>query len=339
VEDVGGYLRSLAKQSLLAKPRKVIGITGSVGKTTVKDFTATLLAAKFQVAKTVASHNSKLTLPLTILNAPLSDVLVLEMGMSEPGDLDRLIDIAPPDIAVITKVGLAHAASFPGGIEEIAHHKRTIFSHPRTKIHLSDFPLHAPYTFSITDPEATFFLDNHRILENSCPSPSFQLPFKLPHFLHNFLAAASIARLAGLSWEEIFSKLHALQLPPMRFETFSRHGVQFINDAYNANPESMRAALQSLSLYSGRKIALLGSMKELGSFSSASHLEIIQYAASIADLILTLGPEMEGLPHAIHFRDHASLASHLRYLLMPGDTVLIKGSRSMEMEKILCYFT
>ena len=360
VEDVGAGLQELARFSLKEAHAQVVGITGSVGKTTAKDFTATLLEGKFRVGKNISSYNTKLTLPLTILNRKGDEeVLVLEMGMSEPGDIGRLLAIAPPDVALITKVSLAHAAFFPGGLQEIARGKGEIFSHPKTRAVVFDHAFHEfseevgkikgeKSSFSLIDRSADFFLSPHEdrfiVDERGVRAYQFDLPFKQPHIIHNFLAAASVARQMKMEWDEINRQIGKLQLPKMRFEQFEKGGISFINDAYNANPESMRAALSSLPepKEGGKRIAVLGSMKELGAFSESSHRDIGRLAQKYIDHLLVLGEEAAPLCEAFvevkkpgeFFSDHKSLAERLSALMSPGDVVLVKGSRSMKMETV-----
>ncbi len=340
VDDVVLSLQTLAKKSLEGASIQIVGITGSVGKTTTKDFTATLLEGKYRVGKTLQSQNSKLTLPLTVLNR-LDDieVLVLEMGMSEPGDIERLVGIAPPDIAVLTKVALAHAAFFPGGLSEIARGKGAIFSSPKTRCALFDRDfLHYPEVVEKIQCEKKIFSEE---------SEPIRAPFKEPHIVHNFWAAVSVARAMKMEWDEIDRQIPKLQLPKMRFEQFEKEGVLFINDAYNANPESMRAALFSLGAIKspGKKIALLGTMKELGNLSEAQHREIGLYAQQFVDHLLVLGEEAKPLfdsyreskIEAEFFLDLKQMALRLKEIKETGDAVLIKGSRSMSMETVLEY--
>ncbi len=328
VDNVGESLREMARISLKKAPVPVIAVTGSVGKTTTKDFIATLLEAKYRVGKTVGSQNSKLTLPLTILNrASDIEVLILEMGMSEMGDLKRLISIAPPTIAVLTKVALVHAVSFPGGLAEIAKAKAEIFSHPETKIAISNQAKeHIP--FSSKD-----------VLHFS------ELPFKEDHFLHNLAAAVCVAKKMGLSEAQILSQIPKLTLPKMRFERIEKRGVLFINDAYNAGPESMKAALKSVQKIKakGKKIAVLGSMKDLGDFCEQSHEQVGLYAGEVVDHLLAFGVEAEMLFKAFleskkpaeFFLEKDLLKKRLKEIINEGDVVLVKGSRSLQMEQVI----
>ncbi len=355
VEDVLEGLQALAKENLNRQRPYIVAITGSVGKTTTKDFAATILSASFRVHKSPASHNTKLTLPLTILNRPGGEeVLVLEMGMSEPGDIRKLVEIAPPDMGVVTKIALAHAAFFPGGIEEISRGKREIFSHPHTTIavfpyDLQDVPADKKkVSFSLDERASDYFLSaaegRFYVDERGIRAYQFDLPFKQSHILHDFLAAVAIARQLKMSWDEINRQVASLQMPHMRFEQFAKNGVQFVNDAYNANPESMRAALSNFPepKEGGKRIAVLASMLELGSFSVDAHREAGQLAQRHADHLLVFGEEAaplceafeEGKKPSEHFIDRDALALRLKEIMRPGDVVLVKGSRGMQLEKL-----
>ncbi len=358
VDDVLVALQALAQQDLTSSGALVVAITGSVGKTTAKDFIATLLEQKFRIWKTEGSYNSKLTLPITILNRPGGEeVLVLEMGMSEPGEIGRLVQIAPPDIALLTKIAPAHIAAFPDGLAGIAKNKAEIFTHPKTKQAifyqgLHEFPeamalIHGNKTsFSLEDLSADYALSltDGFIDERGVRAYRFELPFKQPHILHNLLAAICVARALKMEWDEINKQLSKLQLPKMRFEQFEKEGILFVNDAYNANPESMRAALNAFPepKIGGKRIAVLGTMVELGDLSRACHEEIGRLAQAKADHLLAFGEEAraicsafeEGKKPTEHFTDQKALAERLKELMRPGDSVLVKASRSMQMEKI-----
>lgn len=361
VEDVLGSLQELARASMQEVTAPIIGITGSVGKTTTKEFLATLLEGKFRTGKSPASYNTQLTYPLNLLNRVGDEqVLVLELGMSEPGEMSRLVQIAAPDIAVLTNVALAHAAQFPEGLSAIARAKGEIFSQAKTKMAILDLDclqyqemiqtIHAEkITFSTQDAAADYFLScaegRYRIDERGVRSFEFELPFKESHLLHDFVAAVVAARQMNMQWEEIERQISRLHLPKMRFEQFEQSGVRFVNDAYNANPASMRAALENLPepKDGGKRIAVLGTMRELGSFSLGAHQEIGRLAQKRVDVLLCLGEESaplcetyrESMKPAELFLDHFALAEKLNEIMRPGDVVLLKGSRGMQLEKLL----
>ncbi len=365
VEDVGQCLRQLAQKKLESTPARVVAITGSLGKTTTKEFTASLLEDTYRVGCSWGNQNTKLTLPLALLNGPCDrEVWVLEMGASEPGDLARLIEMAPPEIAVCTKVSLSHAAFFRAGLEGIAQEKRMIFSHPRTRIAIFDYALKALWsefltasrrdleqiTFSIEDPHADYYVSfsNGRlsIAERGMHVASLRGASigACPQFLHNLAASIAIARQLRMEWGDLEEKISRLHTPKMRFELFRSRGILCVNDAYNANPESMRAALSHLPSpdAGGQRIAVLASMNELGPDSAKEHWELGQFAGQYVDCLLTWGVNAEKIHQAFaetkkpteHFVQLTALAERLALLLRPGDVLLCKGSRSMELEKV-----
>lgn len=361
VAEVLESLQMLARLLMADRKVQIVGITGSVGKTTTKDFTAALLSQKYKVGKPLSSFNTQSTFPLTLLNLQGDEeILVLELGMSYPGDIAKLTEIVAPDIGVLTKVALAHAANFPGGVEEIAHYKADIFAHPRTKIAVFDQAFtqfkgelerladRKKVSFSLEERSADYFLSElegkFAVDERGVRAHRFDLPFRQPHILHNLLAAFCVCRLFKMDWDQIYQGVSTLKMPKMRFECFEQEGVTFVNDAYNANPESMRAALNCFPepKEGGKRIAILGSMKELGSFSEQAHREIGRHAQRYADYLLAFGEEAATLAEAFqevkkpaeHFVDRQHLVQRLKELMSPGDVVLVKGSRSLQMEQL-----
>lgn len=361
VDDVGGALRRLAEKRLSRGHARVVGITGSVGKTTTKELTAALLQARYRVGKSAGNHNTKLTLPLAILNGSLdADIWVLEMGASEPGDITRLIEMAPPALAVLTQISLAHVAQFSEGLTGIAREKEQIFSHPATRIALCPHELQLSFaslrgkekvTFSLEHPHADYFisLSEGRMAIDERGVRAVSLPLSpdqaRPQFLYNFAAAVAAARMLNMEWAEIECALPALRLPHMRFEQKLVGNVLWINDAYNANPVSMRVALSSMPepQIGGRRIAVLASMKELGPFSEEAHREVGRVAGRCVDALCTLGEEAEEMHDAFietkkpsfHCMEMETLARHVAQLVRPGDVVLVKGSRCMALERLL----
>lgn len=367
VESPLAALHDLARLVFARKKRVVIGVTGSVGKTSTKEFIATLLEAKFSVAKTPRSSNSQTGLPLGILNQEAeAEVFVVEMGMSERGEIATLVNIAPPDIAVVTRLGLAHAAYFPDGLSGIAEAKAEILTHPRTRLaflnaqvapydvfmrtgscekrFFATLPLGAPCAHPI-ETKLHFEKEGLRIEEKGEKSRLFTLPFTATHLCENFLAASTVARELGFSWEEIFEQAQKLRAYRLRFEVFDREGVAIVNDCYNANPESMRAALTNLPTpQPGKKrIGVLGSMRPLGTFSESCHREIGEMALDYLDEVLCFGDEMRVVVDifsrakrpADFFGTLPALRSALFARMSAGDVVLIKGSNDNAMWKIL----
>lgn len=355
-------LQTIAKAYVASINAKIVAVTGSLGKTTTKDFIAHLLSSKYRLASSPGNSNSQIGLPLTILNHTKGneEVLVIEMGMDSPGNIANLIDIAPPDISVITTVAPVHAVYFES-VEHIAQAKAEIFLHPKTSLgifHRSipnfDFVYEngpcAKLTFGVNDPDSDYTIfekDGHLII-----SPKGAAAFKLKplrvlgkHNIHNFLAAATVARNLGVSWEEISKQSETLKLPSKRLELILRDGVTFINDSYNAALISIKAALDSTPIPkgNGRKIAVLGSMLELGSLSEQSHKEVAEYSLDRADIMLCLGKECAPIyelwkaagKDVFHSNDRMEITSKLRTIIKPDDVVLLKGSRGTGVWKIL----
>ncbi len=357
VDDVLHTLQ-VAAQHFFAnrRPEVVCGVTGSVGKTTTKEFLHTFLSQQKKVMVSPGNANSQIGLPLSLFNHLEGDeeVATLEMGMTGVGQISRLVEIAPPDIALITTVQLVHAGSF-ASIEDIARTKAEIFSSSRTKKGFIPYDLPAKAeiskripmeTFSTIHPEADFFLE----MEGDCAVVSergerFALGnFCLPgsHNRHNLLAALVVARACGLSWSELAASIPLLALPDRRLQRIEKGGVTLINDSYNACEASVKGALESLaSMCPGatRHIAVLGPVPELGRFCEACHEAIGRYALDYLDLLFCLGKEC--LPmvqewrakgrEVYYFEDKAALTAVVRELLRPGDLVLLKGKNPTQL--------
>ncbi len=349
VPDPLAALQALAKKAV--ETTRIIGVTGSVGKTTCKEFIAAILKTRFKAVSSPGNQNTKIGLPLSILNHSGygEEFLVLEMGMSETGDIAKLIEIAPPEIAVLTFVSLAHSMNF-NSLEEIALAKGDIFSHPKTRIGvmpgeavakeaLKTIGACEKRTFSVTSPLADFYLSRTRELHHKGRFVrDLHVNLKARHHLHNAAAAIAAAKECGLEWEEISVALPLLEIPQGRGEYVEKGGVLFVNDSYNASPESMKAAVESLPSpkKGGKKIAVLGEMLELGRFSEEAHLEIGAYALGHVDRLFCLGESYEVLKNkegVVIANTREELMDCLK--LNAGDVVLLKGSNSCRMWEIL----
>lgn len=360
VGDVLFVLQDLARRFLSVDRPTVVAITGSLGKTTTKDFTAALLRKKFQVDCSEGNANGQLGLPLTLLNRKRkAEVIVLEMGMTERGQIAKLVQIAPPDIAAITTVALVHACNFEN-LEDIARAKAEIFSHPQTRLGIYNsamphaevaknagcckklsfsYPFgEADYSLGMSEEEAIIFHLSKPVMKTSWQLAGL-------HNLQNYLTAVSIAHQMGLSWEEIKAGTAHLVLPSMRLQSIEKKGVVFINDAYNASENSVKAALASLPCPAPgrRRIAVLGEMRELGRFSEECHKNVGQFALNHVDSLFCLGelcnPMASCWKHvnrpADLFLDRDELVSALRNEAEAGDVVLLKGSRVCELWKVI----
>lgn len=362
VEDPLDALQELAR-AVLAKGRsQVVAVTGSVGKTTTKEFIKSLLSSRYAVAASPGNSNSQVGVPLAILNHTTGneEIVILEMGMTEPGQLARLVQIAPPDVAVLTTAALVHACNF-ASLEAIALTKAEVFSHPKTKLGvlhhdlsnlaaLVDVGSCPKMSFSTTSSDADYSLN--RILDNTVNVKGGKETFRLgllevpgAHNVHNALAAIIVARYFGLSWEEIKIGLAMLRLPEKRLQIVQREGVIFLNDSYNASEVSTKAALETLPEPTGEgcKVAVFGSMMELGQFSHDCHKRVGEFALERVEKVMCLGEECRPIYDVWKkagksvelFLDRAALVAHLRAVLRPSDVVLLKGSRSKELWKVL----
>lgn len=364
VEDVLSSLQKLANALLEESRTKIAAVTGSLGKTTTKDFVFTLLEKKFRASKSPMNKNTQVSLPLSLLNREGNEeFMVLEMGMTLKGHIQKLTTIAPPDYSMITMVSVSHMEFFPTGAEGIAEAKAEILTSKKTQKVLIPYDfLQYPhlirdvsakiYTFSQDKAEADFFLSEREgkfiISEKEKESPPFSLPFPEKHFIYDAFAAICFCRVMGLSYKDILPRLSELKTPSMRFEKVEKKGVLFINDAYNAAPLSMRMALSQMPepKNGGKKIAVLGEMRELGPITDESHREIGRFALNFVDHLLCLGEKCawackefeSGGKKAELFLSHEALLKKLREIVTEKDVVLLKGSRIMGMEKILELF-
>ncbi|MEG0287353.1 MAG: UDP-N-acetylmuramoyl-tripeptide--D-alanyl-D-alanine ligase [Victivallaceae bacterium] len=364
VPDVVSSMRDAAKKFLNKNGTSLIGITGSLGKTTVKDFTSVLFSSAYDVFSNPKSFNSQITFPLSILMSQGSeDFLILEMASSEPGNMRSLIEIGIPKIAVVTNVSEQHALFYPGGIRDIFLEKIQIFSSEKTEVQLfprdSEFfhdflkrPSKAEkFSFSLTDSGADFFYRgiNDQGVIIGTPSMDYNLkvifPYK-PAYM-NFLIAIALSWIVGLSQEEIESVIPKLKLPSMRFEKTEKNGVIIINDAYNASPEAMIAALEALPIPKiGSKVVLvLGHMAELGMYSEEGHCKVGALALSKACVVIFIGKFWSPVKSICHdfdceaeFHDFTEPAlKRVSGMVKNGDVVFLKGSRVCCLETFLNY--
>ncbi len=352
VENVIRSLQEIAKVVLDQTHPYIIGITGSLGKTTTKEFTTTLLRERFRVNCSEGNQNSQIGLPMTILNRDEEeDILILEMAMSEQGQLKRLINIAPPDLAVVTRVSASHFDNF-GDLGGIARAKGEIFSSPRTRLGILSTQA-AQFLEIISQGKSgkttcgeggDYQLRENRIFDNTEHSPEIALPFEATHLRDNFLLAACIARNLGLSWDEIAKGAEKLKPYKHRFETRWHEGICFIDDSYNANPESTKAALANIPKpkTTGKTIVVFGEMVGLGKECQEGHLEVAEYAASHVDQALLFGSKCQVMLPVFEKKQTAAelcsslleLKTKLHEMASSGDVVLIKGSNPNELWRL-----
>ncbi len=371
VDDTLAALQRLAGAYRHELPAKVVAITGSNGKTTTKDMLASILAASFKVHKTAGNLNSQIGLPLTILEmAEDTEIAVLELGMSERGQIERLAGICRPDIAIVTMIGDSHLSTL-GSKEQIAAAKLEIANGLKEDgvfIYNGDEPLleqgmasvalpHGVRTvrFGMSTANDRYPLSVHADAEgvlfthNRYRSLEFHLPIPGKHNVINALAALAAAEQLGVGGKESAVGLKRLQLSGMRMEWVrGQSGIAVVNDAWNASPASMRAAIEFLRELEGyaRKIAVFGDMLELGSGETEYHREIGRMITpEVAYYVCTYGilAEHIAVEAAKHYRpgrvaSFQSKTELVRYILSiagRGDIVLVKGSRGMRLEDVV----
>lgn len=359
-----GY-QTLAANYRASLRLKVIAITGSNGKTSTKDFVAATLARKFRVTKTEGNFNNHVGLPQTMLAANSEDeIAVWEIGMNHPGEIAALAKLAAPDVALITNVGIAHI-EFMGSREAIAAEKGSLaaavgpsgtvilnaddaFSEGIAKLTRAKIILAGIENGSVraSDVRQSATGSEFTILEGAHRCRA-QLPVPGVHMVQNAMLAVAAGRAFGLSLEECAAGLASTPLTKARLQITEINGIQFIDDSYNANPDSMKAALRTLIELDadGRRVAVLGEMGELGQESERGHREVGEAAAELkVDELIAVGPsgaaiahaaEKAGLENSTAVDSPEKAAELLGESAMPGDLILVKGSRTARMERVL----
>ena len=370
VPSTGQALKDIAEAYLATLHIPVVGITGSVGKTSTKEMIASVLAQKYKVGKTQGNFNNELGLPLTIFSLPDdAQIAVLEMGISDFGEMHRLAKIARPDICVITNIGQCHL-EFLGTRDGILKAKTEIFDFlkPDGRIILNgnDDKLAGireakgikPLFFGIPGQGGAELgvwaedIEDLGLAGTACRicwdggSIAVKIPVPGLHIVMNALAAAAVGFAAGLSPEQIRDGIAALVPVRGRFRILRTGRYTLIDDCYNANPVSMKASLQALSGADGRKVAVLGDMGELGTDEVQLHEETGTFAGDCGlSLLVTIGPlsvsigqkaveKDPGLAH-VHFSTVDEFLKQAGELIREGDTVLVKASHFMGFDRIV----
>ncbi|HCQ90139.1 MAG TPA: UDP-N-acetylmuramoyl-tripeptide--D-alanyl-D-alanine ligase [Clostridium sp.] len=363
VEDTRMALLDLAKYYRDKLDIKIIGITGSTGKTSTKDLVAAVLSEKYKVFKTKGNFNNEVGLPLMIFNLDNSyDIAVLELGMSNLREIHRLSRVSNPDMAIITNIGLSH-------IENLKTQENIL----KAKMEITDFfqkenvlilngdnallseissdkykiikiGIENDYNFMasgiiIGDSNIKFNIRENNVLIDE----TFVVPVLGKHNVLNSLLAIATARELNMDYKDINKGFNNLEVTSMRLDILNCNKFTVINDAYNASPDSMEAALEVLKDFKGgRKIAVLGTMKELGDESYNAHKEVAQYAKLKGiDLLIAIGDFKKAFKdgfqdkNCILFENKEEIVKYLNSEIKPDDVILIKASRSMEFESIV----
>uniref|UniRef100_A0A7C2IWI2 UDP-N-acetylmuramoyl-tripeptide--D-alanyl-D-alanine ligase n=1 Tax=Ammonifex degensii TaxID=42838 RepID=A0A7C2IWI2_9THEO len=364
VPDVLTALGDLARHVRQQAGVFVLGVTGSTGKTTVKDMIAAVLGVRYRVLATRGNLNNEVGLPLTLLELGLEhQVAVVEMAMRRPGEITALARVASPNAAVITNVGETHLERL-GSVRAIAAAKGEILDfvppegfavlHAESPFILEEAKrCRGRLIFFGTGDKATVRLVGYRPAGGAVSfrvvaggrEEEYSLPVPGQHNAVNALAAVAVAREMGLGPGEIREGLQRVRLSGMRLEIKDCGPLTVINDAYNANPASMRAALAVLEevAQGRRRVAVLGDMLELGERAAEAHREVGEAAVNRADLIVTVGKLAEGIAAGAGFAsgrvvscpDAAAAVAVLRKILRGNEVVLVKASRGMHLETVV----
>ena len=320
------------------KPR-VIAITGSVGKTTTKEFVRQLLSTRYVVAATPGNANSQIGLPLAIFNgfSGDEDFWVLEMGMTHPGQIEHLCKIVPPEISLITHVAAVHVVNFES-IEGIAGAKAEIFSHPSTKI---GFINGRAQCLPILLNTGTC---SKVVVHEEETQRRYPKLFQGTHLYQNLALALEVALHVGISPNELDAAVPKLSLAANRMELVEIGGVTILNDAYNASEISTIAALDSLPrCVPGKKIAVIGQMMDLGKHSEKAHATVAGHALEKVDVMICYGEACRPIYDlwlaakrpVFWTNDRELLLRHLKDQLKTGDYLLLKGSRSNKLSELI----
>ena len=362
-------LRDLAAWYKARFPIPFIAVTGSVGKTTTKDMIAAVLSTRYRVLKTEGNYNNTIGLPLTLLRLDRScEICVLEMGMDRPGEIDYLGEIVQPDVGVITNIGDAHIERL-GSRENIFRAKCELLPHIRPGglvVLNGDDPMLAslrgrtpvPAVFCGREEGLEYRArrlegdgDSRILCQMTTPRMDRQveIPALGEHMIYPALIAAAIGERFGLTQDQIVEGILRFVPTRMRMNILYRgDGIVILDDTYNANPQSMRAAISVLSdRRSQWSIAVLGDMFELGPFAPALHTGVgeclgkarIDCLVAVGELAehIAQGARNSGVPLVYHCKDKAEAKPVLDQLVRPGSTILVKASRGMELEELTAY--
>ena len=372
VEDSFEALKQIGEFYRQQLPVKVVGITGSVGKTSTKEFVAAVLSMKYKVHKTLGNYNNEVGVPLTVLSMPEdTEVAVLEMGINHFGEMHNLSRIARPDICIMTNIGQCHL-EFLGSREGILKAKSEMFDFMKEDgsvcINGDDDMLASikevkgkkPVTFGLseqcrvyaTDIKGKGLFGSEAMIHGNGESFAVQIPLPGEHMVYNALAAAAAGQLLGMTPEEIRDGIAAVESVSGRSHIVKLPDKVLIDDCYNANPVSMEAAIDLLLQADGRRVAVMGDMFELGEQEKEMHARVGKYAAEKGvECIICAGKlarciyegareaagERKDGPAAeiFYFEDRACLLEGINKILKPGDTILIKASHGMGFEKVV----
>ena len=370
VKDTAQALKDLAEYYRSLFDVKIIGITGSNGKTSAKDMIASVLSEKYKVIKTIGNFNNEIGLPITIFNIDeTTEVVVLEMGMNHMGEISRLSKIARPNYAVITNIGVAHIENL-GSQENIFKAKSEIMDYLAAdgKVYLNgddDFLLRYRDRKNVTyfgrglrnayspdeEENSDLYCSTYNIKLKTGETADIYVPSPGRHMVMNSLVAVALGEELGLTATQIENGIRRFKSSGMRMNIIeTTGGMRVIDDCYNASPDSVKAALEVLNKADGNTVAILGDMYELGDNSFDMHFQVGVEAANLCiGTIICVGENSEGTyegaysqfrqgatnSEIIYFNSKHDCISQLPRIVRPGDTILVKASRGMKFEEIV----
>lgn len=355
VDDTLAAVKKIAKAYREMFDIPIVGISGSVGKTSTKEMIASVLSQKYKVHKTQGNLNNELGVPLTLFGMDdTTEAAVIEMGISGFGEMTRLSEMVQPTIEVITIIGECHLENL-GDRDGVFRAKTEMFKNlrdgGRVVLNCDDDKLAQvqgvkgsfPIFYGLNSGEYTAEnIDNngilgiHAELVHGEERLSVNIPAIGTYMVSNALAAMAVGELLGLTEEEIRIGISAYKTVGSRANLIDTGSLRVIDDCYNANPTSVKASIDTLMNFEGRKVAILGDMKELGENELKLHFEVGEYAKQ-CDLVLAVGPLAKSLAEGAqcdHFDTKEELIAALPKYLKRDDIVLVKASHSMEFEKI-----
>lgn len=366
VEDVTQAFQIIAQYYKQKIAPKTVAITGSNGKTTTKDMTASVLAQKYRIYKTQGNYNNDLGVPYTMLHMPDdTEVLILEMGMDHAGEIHFLSQLGQPDVAAITLIGEAHLENL-GSRKNIAKAKMEIvdgLAQDGALFVPADEPLLTDLIAPISQEVQTFGLGQGdlqaEIVNETSESTEFEIndaSFIIPvlggYNVKNALIAYGIGRYFGLSMEQIKNGLAQVELTKNRTQWLqAKNGAKLLSDVYNANPTAMRLVLESFGRLTlpGRRIAVLADMLELGPDSSAMHASMAEAIVGFYDFVYLYGEQMQALanrltelnvPHAYFIpAQRQAFLEQVQKEIQPTDSVILKGSNGMQLSELVALLT
>lgn len=361
VKDTHQALKDMASYLRNHRPVKVVGVTGSVGKTSTRDMVYSVVKQKYKTLKTEGNYNNEIGLPLTILRYHDEEVLVLEMGMNHLQEMSRLSMIARPDIACITNVGTAHIGEL-GSRENILKAKLEIINGMKegsTLIINQDNDMlqtvELPHlnVVRVGKGKEASIQASHIVLEETKSSfeveyqgkkEIIEVPVQGEHNISNALIAIAVGIELNISLEDIKKGIQEFKLTKNRMDILEKNHKTVIDGTYNANVDSMKSSIDVLANYKKRKVAILADMLELGDYSQQLHEEVGSYVASKGiDILVCVGKEAkyiyqkarESMKDVYYFESNQEVIARLDELLKEDDVILVKGSHSMNLKEVV----